>query len=168
MCDCGGAGTITRNPSLRMRWTKRGFFCGLTLAHGIVISGTVQFTFKHPSQYYRLSEVQACKRVWSSGMLHFTRLSDEDWQELMQRDRSEKQQRRLGRFQTVHGRRPMRGVMTVGLKNKGPIKSDQYVEESEIEEADDLETAAKMDGIETADMDDGEAAIVDDIEEWSE
>lgn len=138
-----------------MRWTEGGFFRALTLGYGVVISGGARFTFKRPAQYNKLSEVQACKHMWLRGMLRFARLGDSEWTAIKERDReSRKRCQKLGQAHAVRGRRPVRGVMTVGLRSKGPIKSAEVVE-SEIEDADDM-------NVETA------WSEVDEIEEWSE
>lgn len=124
------AGAITADPSACMHWTADQFSRLVTTKHGVIISARgmeTPFELKSPSSYHRLPEIQDIIRLWRSGSVCFEKLEASEWASLKQaRDGGSAAPK-------VLGRRPMRGVLTVGRKCKGPMKSAAYIEDSDAE-----------------------------------
>lgn len=127
----------TGDRGVTMHWTQASYFRHVVLKQGLQIYGMPSGTvLQDPAKIRNLTTLSRLIKLWNSDKIRFTQVDPTEL-ESMRATAKEK-----GSVAGHHGpspfrgkRRPMRKVATVGLKAKGPIKSAEFVSDSDMDEA---------------------------------
>lgn len=124
----------TGDCGVTMHWTQASYLRLVVLKQGLEIHGMPPgMELQDPAKIKSLATVSRLIRLWKSDEIGFRQV-DPGELEVMRAERkgSSGGSHRPSVFRGK--RRPMRKVATIGMKAKGPIKSPEFISDSDSEE----------------------------------